>query len=134
MRNTEKKIVANSKLPVTTSDYKKINEKAAIQVLKDHIIWTRMSELIYKIQNIYNPSKNLPTEFEAEDHYEGYGTALLLLNITANSDLCCEIGDITYELILNSEENAKDLAEKIYVEWLVTIKNFYTSRREAVTS
>ena len=110
----------------------KIKEQAVVNILKDHIIWIRVSELVYNIQNIYNPSKKQPFDWDAENNYEGYGTALLLMDISSDEDLCSKIGDITHDAILNSNENAKDLSEQIYVEWLVAIKNHYTKRKEEV--
>lgn len=108
-----------------------LQQRAIINILSDHILWVRVEECLFKISNAFNPSKKECMDWTAEDNFHGYTTALMLLGIENNEDLCSELCDVTSKMISESENASTELAKDIYFEWLVAIKNFFTLKSVA---
>jgi hypothetical protein len=108
----------------------KTTEKAVINIISDHILWSRMELAVFKIHNVFNPGKKDGYDWEADQNYYGYSTALLLMSIENDHELIDVLSTITFDMICQSDENSKDLAKNIYIEWLNEIANYYTSKNE----
>lgn len=109
----------------------KLQERAIINVLNDHILWVRVESALFTISNAFNPSAKKGMDWSAEDNFHGYTTALIILGIENNEDLCSELSDIVSKMVSESENASTELAREIYFEWLVAIKNFFTLKTVA---
>lgn len=103
----------------------KLQEKAIIGIFFDYILWSRISESMRSINNVLHPNE-LENDFEPDCLYRGYENAFHILGITDENELCSELGGVFFGIISDNKEEAKSLAERIYIEWLVCIKNYYT--------
>ena len=103
----------------------KPQEKAIICILQDAIIWKRVSDSMYTLLNAFNPiAINGDQEnFDLEERYLGYENNFKIMGISDNYDLCQELSELFWSM-QDTTSKANELAEKIYIEWLVCIKNY----------
>lgn len=106
-------------------------EKAIIDILKDYILWYRMDKGMRLILNAFHPAE-YNHEFETDYKYSGYIIAYDLMGVsdepTNNEvDLGADLHKILSDII-DSDEPANVLAERIYIDWLVEIRQFYTNK------
>jgi hypothetical protein len=108
----------------------KPQERAIIGILQDAIIWRRVSEKIADIINAFNP-KSFINDFDADSKYQSYVNAFYVMGIHDNDDLCSELTEIFFNF--SGEQNpANELAETIYIEWLLCLKNYCATLKTAV--
>lgn len=100
-------------------------ERTIIDIIADHIIWHRVVTAIETASAAFNQKKGEPT-FWAEEHYTGYIAAINLLEIK-DDELACHLGACVSDLI-KQDGDADKLAERIYIEMLVEIKNFHVEK------
>jgi hypothetical protein len=99
-----------------------------VNILKDDIIMHRIEDVMFRFHNAFHPEKREGVDSEWTWGFSGYNTALCLLQVDDEEDLCNILCEINFRMKNNSIENANILAEKIYFRWLVEIKNYYTKR------
>jgi hypothetical protein len=100
------------------------HEQAIISIIQDSIIWNRVAKNMFNIVNAFSPKKQSGlNEFETEYHVEGCINAYRVMGVYNNDDLCEELGDLYWDM-LKSEKPANELAQSIYIDWLVCIKNY----------
>lgn len=97
-------------------------EQVIILVIKDAILWRRVSDGMHAIVNAFNPDIENES-FNVEDNYGGFENALRLMGIYDNYDLREELSEIFWTM-QTEKIVATELAEKIYLEWLVCIRNY----------
>ena len=100
-------------------------ERAIICILQDAIIWKRVSNSVYNLLNAFHPGKTNgdPENFELEGQYHGYENAIKIMGLSDNDELCNELSELFWNM-QDEKSKANDLAEKIYIEWLVCIRNY----------
>lgn len=108
---------------------KKVKEEVILDILKDHIIWYRLRDGLNTILNAYHPGGDV-IAFEPDWKYTGYGSALKLMGVdnmprTKTVDIHEKLHDILFE-IMKSDQKAEILAQRLYVEWLAWIADYYT--------
>lgn len=103
-------------------------ELAIINIIADHVVFRRMEEGLMAIASAYNPTEGADVTIL---HY-GIQSALLLME-TDNEELNAELADIFYDTVCARTEvrNARDLAECIYYQWLLAIKNYFLNNQTA---
>lgn len=72
------------------------------------------------VLNVFDP-KSQPIGFDAGFDYGGYENAIKLMGIDED-DLHLELGEV-FDNLSTKKTPANLLAETIYFEWLITIKN-----------
>lgn len=100
----------------------KPQERAIIGILQDAIVWRRVSDKMFDIVNAFNPQKH-ENEFSTDCQHIGYVSAFHVMGIYDNDDLCSDLAEIFFDF-REDESPANELAETIYIEWLVCIKNY----------
>ena len=104
----------------------KPQERAIIGIIQDSIIWQRVSNGMFEILNAFHPEK-CENEFQIDYKYRGFENALILMGLD-NEELNESLGEIFNEYLnLKNPKHdiaANELAETIYIEWLVCIKNY----------
>ena len=100
-------------------------EQAIIGIIQDAIIWNRVSNKMYEMINAFHPQKS-EEDLNLEDRYKGYNNALNAMGLKDNVDLCDKLSTIFWNSITfpeKSEDRADKLAESIYIDWLLCMKN-----------
>ena len=103
--------------------FNKPQEKAVVSILQDAIIFKRVADRMYDIVNAFNPVKH-EHAFETENQHIGIKSAFYVIGIFENDDLCEQLSDIFFDTLELKETQADTLAETIYIDWLVCIKNY----------
>lgn len=108
---------------------KEIKEDVILDILKDHIVWYRLREGMNTILNAYHPGGDV-IPFEPDLNYTGYGSALKLMGVDTmprikQVDIHKELHKILSE-IMESDQKADVLAQRLYAKWLEWIKEYYT--------
>jgi hypothetical protein len=101
----------------------KLQEQAIIGIIEDAILWNRISRKMLDIINAFHPSE-LEHEFHPEYKYNSYSNAFCLMGIYDNDQICSSLADIFWNLSTESNGKSDELAKTIYIEWLVSIKNY----------
>lgn len=98
-------------------------DKMILYILTDFVMWQRVSDAMHKIVNCF--SSNDENEFEADNEYKGFVTALDFIGIT-DGDLRDRLSAIAFD---RSEGNlpAEETAMNIYASWLKVIKEYTLS-------
>ena len=86
-------------------------EDATIGILKDHIIWKRVSEGMENAINALYPDEH-KYEFEPDYGYEGYGNAFLLMGISNEHHLTGLLSVLTIDKLKDNRKKANVLIEK----------------------
>ena len=103
-------------------------EEATKGILKDHIIWERVARAIRIANNAVHPNDD-EEEFEPDCQYIGYGNAFDVLGIRKEHDLTGILGEMVYhKLIECANVSAKILAEEMYNDWLIAIKDYFINK------
>lgn len=105
----------------------KPQERAVIGIIQDTILWRRVSDRVFEIINAFDPNGNQP-EPEADKKHIGISNAFHVMEIHDNQDLCDQLNTLFYEF-MQDESPADQLAQTIYIEWLVCIKNYCTTQK-----
>jgi hypothetical protein len=95
---------------------------AVIGILQDAIVWDRVSSNMLDIVNAFSP-KEFKHDFETSDQHHGYVNAFHIMGIYDKDALCEQLASLFYNF-REDTSSAKDLAEVIYLSWLVCIKNY----------
>ncbi len=103
-------------------------EEAIIGIISDHILWHRIEEGMHKILNSFDPIES-SCEFEVNNHYNGIYNAYELMGLFKDDDICGRLSNIFYEMVEQTGK-AHELARLIYVDWMVAIREYYTSLKE----
>lgn len=98
---------------------KKHQETAIVSIIQDAIVWHRVTSRMYDLVRAFGNE----TDFDTDRYYAGFSNAFLVMGIHENMDLCSNLSEIFFKEV-EQDANAKDLAQSLYVEWLVCIKNF----------
>nr|WP_299486121.1 hypothetical protein [uncultured Allomuricauda sp.] len=106
----------------------KQKEEAIIGIINDHILWYRIGNGMHKILNAFD-LVNDNNEFEVDNHFNGIYNAFELIGIFKDDKICGKLSNIFYEK-LESSLKTHELARLIYVDWLVTIREYYTNLKE----
>ncbi|MFV0377770.1 MAG: hypothetical protein ACK5JD_10780 [Mangrovibacterium sp.] len=112
---------------ITVSDQ---TEQAIIGILSDHIMWFRVSNGMFKVINAFHPSE-CENDFTPDFNFHGYSNAFKVLGIWDEDELVNKLTQIYLDNYLDSEENAETLAHKMYFEWMVIIRNYFTKKTAA---
>jgi hypothetical protein len=109
---------------------KNYQEQAIIDIIQDSIVFNRIARGAYDIINAFSP-KDAQYDFNVEDDYKGYYSALKLVADFNDDKLCGQLSEIFWNTTEYSKStkngNAQELAQTIYIEWLVCIKNYYAT-------
>ena len=97
-------------------------EEAIIGVIQDAIVWARISVKMVGIINAFNPSSE-ECEFGADTTFIGYENAFRIMRILDDEFLCNELSQV-FRSFSDDQSPANKLAETIYIEWLLCIKNY----------
>ena len=106
-------------------------EKAAKGILRDHIIWERVASAMRMACNVVHP-KDDEEDFQPDVHYIGYVNAFDILGIRGENDLTGILGEMVYHKLNNNKTSAIILAEEMYNDWLVAIKDYYVNKSNNV--
>ncbi len=106
------------------------NEKAIIQIIEDHIVFTRLCSGMHTILNVYDPNK---TTHELKAKYSGINSAFIIMGIK-EEDLEIELDNAFYDCVCVTENDlvsVPELAKTIYMKWLNVIKNYFLTKKAA---
>lgn len=100
--------------------------KIAANIIKDAIIFSRLSSKMYDILNLFNPN-NPVQDFDLESKYYGIDNVLAFFKIK-DQGLDEALTKIYYDYVSdNTDCEANDLAELVLFQWLKEIKKYNSS-------
>lgn len=101
---------------------------AFVEVLTDTIIFFRIEDVMFRLQNVFSPCLKQRLDWEAESNYSGYGIIYTVLNIRDENDLCSLLSNATHDMMYKNEDNAEELAVKIFTLWHHQIKIYFSTK------
>ena len=110
-----------------------VKEKAIIKIISDFIIWHRVNKGVETMLNAFNPSE-YTYDFDTDHKFHGYTIAWDLMGVSDEPmrngvELGMNLHDVLNEA-MKSQEPANVIAERIYIDWLVEIRAYYTQKEE----
>ena len=106
-----------------------LNEKLIVSILTDSILWFRLTDQIANMHRVFNPEYNTAVNLEPNNQIHGYTTAFLAMGISENDKLVDELTAIYFDFTVGlTPDNAHDLAEIIFYEWVYTVNNFNSKK------
>ncbi len=102
--------------------------KIAVNIIKDAIIFSRLSSKMYDILNLFNPNKPVQ-EFDLEGKYYGIDNVIAIFKIK-DQELDEALTKIYYDLVYATENKdceVNDLAVLVLFQWLKEIKKYNSS-------
>ncbi len=103
--------------------------KAVLDIITDHIVYSRLCDGIKTILNVYDPIQD---KYDVGyDGYTGYDNALRILGITELNDfdeLHTSLSIIITQQTYNNKCNIVFLAEYVLSEWEKEIKNYFSTK------
>lgn len=106
-------------------------DQLVINIISDSVIFSRLSESMFKIINVVNDG--LPNEFQPKMHYHGCFNGIDLLGIPDDDD---ELREMLYEIFSSEVEDMKqikpmEVATTIFYKWSTAIREYYTKLKKA---
>ena len=111
-----------------------IKEQVIISIIKDEVIFSRISASMRGIVNAVNPNA-CEFDFEPYTEYNGMFNALDLMGITNVEDghlrdaLREEFTEQVHDIHIDLD--AKKVAYSIYISWLKMISEYFTNKKTA---
>ena len=99
--------------------------KAIQEILKDYVIFWRVERAMFNMHNVFAPDRKEGLDWEADQQFSGYSSIFELLNISEIDDLCNTLGEITCDVISESDNEANKVAEKLFTLWMHEIKKHF---------
>lgn len=104
----------------------KNKEKVIKGIMSDYVLWKRVSDAMFKMANVFAPhkkDKEWLTEYDYNGKYNAFDLLGIESKINGHDNLIDKLSSLTCDLIdTHSEMNAKELSEKIYIEWMVCLR------------
>ena len=105
-------------------------DKAILGIIHDSLITDRTFEHIFQICNVMAPI-DMDNRFRSMENINGIKNAFTLLGIPEDRNLIEELYGV-FDKVCYSNESIEGKPEKIYVEWLSIINEFYSKEKEGV--
>lgn len=100
--------------------------KIAANIIKDAIIFSRLSSKMYDILNLFNPN-NPVQDFDLESKYYGIDNVLAFFKIK-DQELDEVLTKIFYDNVMDNKDcEIDDLAVLVLFQWLKEIKKYNSS-------
>lgn len=94
-----------------------------VAMITNNIIFERISDGLFTIHNAFNTKVAEMPSAEFQNEYRD-GIVFEMMGITKNDELCDKMYTLYFEYC-QKKQDAKSLAQEIYIEWLCIIKNHF---------
>lgn len=105
-------------------------KNAILKILSDDVMSYRIDHSIQKLYNCFAPFEKIDPDWDGLNKRNGYQSAITLLGLENENDLCDKLFNIVYEHGSNNQFNAEMVANVILQTWEFEIKNYFSTKNQ----